>query len=391
MVCAFTLREGRTMSLIDCARTIPLEIFLIVRGFIDSSDLRTHVCFYQCSTQIAALYDTEKDADSFWELACWSCGIGVTGNDARANVCWRDIAIDCIEHDGFCTIPGCGEELLEANRERMTRVMEEVELDPLEVYFDGIPQGVTLLMHPVLERISFKPERNNGATILYDARLRVAGMDIRHEDEDARCTVGVHLREGMEDEEISEEETQAGVNEDDEGPDPTAEEAVNGGTAMDRELAEYEDHNAATASGYYPPFAQHPIAYRSFATSIPVQRLGLLPIGGHLLRRFAIRSDAIITVFDVISAIQYDLDLILDAKESKVYIEEHIYCLRHLTTEKSYERLTHLRGILGQCPITTFTHMRDEPGSGSLFAVQLELLRDPFIVWMEGLQRRLLG
>ena len=105
------------MPLLDYMRIIPLEIFLIVRGFISSSDLRTHVCFYQCSPQIAAFYDSEKDADSFWELACWNCGIGVTSVDTQVNICWRDIAIDCIERDGFCTIPGCGEELLEANRE----------------------------------------------------------------------------------------------------------------------------------------------------------------------------------------------------------------------------------------------------------------------------------
>ena len=117
MVCASPPMERRAVSLLHYMRIIPLEILLIVRGYIHPSDLPTHVCFYQSSPWIADIYDSEMDTEDFWELACWSCGIGATGVDSQDNVRWRDIAIDCIERDGFCTIPGCGEELLEANRE----------------------------------------------------------------------------------------------------------------------------------------------------------------------------------------------------------------------------------------------------------------------------------
>ena len=99
------------------ARHLPTEILLLIRDGIDSSDLRTHVCYYLSSRRVASLYDSEQDADEFWELACWHCGLGLTPADEDADRSWRDIAIECIKADGFCTLPGCGERLLRQNRE----------------------------------------------------------------------------------------------------------------------------------------------------------------------------------------------------------------------------------------------------------------------------------
>lgn len=98
-------------------RRLPTEILILIRDWIDPSDLRTHVCYYLSSRKVSSLYDTEEDADEFWELACWHCGIGLTPSDEDAGRLWRDVAIECIKQDGFCTLPGCGESLLRRNRE----------------------------------------------------------------------------------------------------------------------------------------------------------------------------------------------------------------------------------------------------------------------------------
>lgn len=95
--------------------SLPLELMLDIRGHIAESDLRTHACLYLTHQAIAAMYDSVKDADELWASACWSCGIGKlpTEQDRR----WRDVAIEVIKKDGFCTNPHCGEALLEHNRE----------------------------------------------------------------------------------------------------------------------------------------------------------------------------------------------------------------------------------------------------------------------------------
>ena len=98
----------------------PAEIFLAIKSFIPVSDLRTHVCYYQASPRIAALYDSDSDPDSFWHQACWYCGIGCSqqlDGDPAAPGFWRDLAIRLIERDGFCEHPHCGEALLAYNSE----------------------------------------------------------------------------------------------------------------------------------------------------------------------------------------------------------------------------------------------------------------------------------
>ena len=102
----------------DIIQTLPPELWVYLKSCIPPWDLRTHVCFYQTHPFFAALYDSEADADAFWRRACWLCGIGwIAELDRKSDTCWRDIAVECIERDGFCTLPGCGERLLRYNRE----------------------------------------------------------------------------------------------------------------------------------------------------------------------------------------------------------------------------------------------------------------------------------
>lgn len=98
--------------------SFPTEIFLAIKHAIHPYDLRTHVCFYLSSREIAGLYDVEQDPDGFWELACWHCGLGMLPSDEESRRPWKDVAIECIKRDGFCTLPWCGESMLCFNRER---------------------------------------------------------------------------------------------------------------------------------------------------------------------------------------------------------------------------------------------------------------------------------
>ena len=103
------------MTLLRASHILPIEILLLIKRSIHPSDLRTHVCYYLSSPKIALLYDSAKEGDAFWELACWYCGLGVVPSDEESGKSWKDVAIDCIKHDGFCTIPWCGENRLRQN------------------------------------------------------------------------------------------------------------------------------------------------------------------------------------------------------------------------------------------------------------------------------------
>ncbi|KAI0794407.1 hypothetical protein C8Q74DRAFT_575000 [Fomes fomentarius] len=138
--------------------SFPTEIFLAIKHAIHPYDLRTHVCFYLSSREIAGLYDVEQDPDGFWELACWHCGIGMLPSDEDSRRPWKDIAIECIKRDGFCTLPWCGESMLCFNRWNMTQASQHLDLAPLEVFLDADPE-VTLNIHPALETIRFATSR----------------------------------------------------------------------------------------------------------------------------------------------------------------------------------------------------------------------------------------
>ncbi|KAI0714167.1 hypothetical protein C8T65DRAFT_644950 [Cerioporus squamosus] len=147
-------------------RRLPTEILLLIRDLIDHSDLRTHVSYYLSSKKVAALYDTEEDADEFWELACWYCGLGLTPSDEDAGRLWRDVAIECIKQDGFCTLPGCGENLLCQNRHEMEQAIYHHDLAPLDVYLD-MDRGVVFQVHPALEKVRFT--RRHNTALMQDA------------------------------------------------------------------------------------------------------------------------------------------------------------------------------------------------------------------------------
>ncbi|KAI0741796.1 hypothetical protein C8Q80DRAFT_157891 [Daedaleopsis nitida] len=105
---------------------LPPEILLAIRSFIPVSALRDHVCFYNASPRMAALYDSEPDPDLLWRRSCWYCGIGYSSDidgDPRRTAFWRTLALGLIQRDGFCSHPQCGEALLEYNRQRMQHAL----------------------------------------------------------------------------------------------------------------------------------------------------------------------------------------------------------------------------------------------------------------------------
>ncbi|RPD71681.1 hypothetical protein L226DRAFT_173501 [Lentinus tigrinus ALCF2SS1-7] len=54
---------------------LPVEIRLMIKGYVPDCDLRTHASFYLASLATAALYN--GTSDDFWRVACWKNGIGL--------------------------------------------------------------------------------------------------------------------------------------------------------------------------------------------------------------------------------------------------------------------------------------------------------------------------
>ncbi|KAI0358201.1 hypothetical protein OH77DRAFT_1397649 [Trametes cingulata] len=147
---------------------LPVEIFLTFRECIPLSDIRTHVCFYKTHPRIAALYDAEEKSDEFWRHLCWHSGItALYGDDLKDPGCWRRIAMEVVEKDGFCKHPQCGEGLLEYNRQRMVLAEKHVR-SPLIYAFkqhgtapatkgDDSSCLERLTMHRALSHLMFSP------------------------------------------------------------------------------------------------------------------------------------------------------------------------------------------------------------------------------------------
>lgn len=97
---------------------LPVELRRMIKDWVDPADLRTHVCFYLTHPGCSALYDNTMGHEWFWRRLCWSCGLGQLPEEewSLSDDDWRDIAIECVGRDGFCTLPYCGESLLEYNR-----------------------------------------------------------------------------------------------------------------------------------------------------------------------------------------------------------------------------------------------------------------------------------
>ncbi|KAI0731014.1 hypothetical protein C8Q76DRAFT_793116 [Earliella scabrosa] len=162
----------------------PAEIFLAIKSFIPVSDLRTHVCYYQASPRIAALYDSDSDPDSFWHQACWYCGIGCSqqlDGDPAAPGFWRDLAIRLIERDGFCEHPHCGEALLAYNRKRVEQALKTTKPLSVKQYWTGEDMSPEIVgsMHHVLRLLEFSDEDGppTSLSVLAQARIRAEGID----------------------------------------------------------------------------------------------------------------------------------------------------------------------------------------------------------------------
>ncbi|KAI0798641.1 hypothetical protein BC629DRAFT_1501471 [Irpex lacteus] len=112
---------------------LPVELLLLVKEHILLSDLRTHVCFYNTCRTIAAFYGDNSQQNAFWRRACALSGIGWLRGDSS----WKEIALETIAKDGFCTHPHCGATLLGWNAAYVERAMHNHDWDPEEGAWDG--------------------------------------------------------------------------------------------------------------------------------------------------------------------------------------------------------------------------------------------------------------
>ncbi|OBZ73722.1 hypothetical protein A0H81_06238 [Grifola frondosa] len=99
--------------------SLPNEILYKIKDCIKDSDLRTHVCFYNTCTRVAALYNDggEAKGEAFWHRCCQLAGLG--RGPADQYIPWKRFAFDVISEDGFCSHPCCGSALLEYNASKM--------------------------------------------------------------------------------------------------------------------------------------------------------------------------------------------------------------------------------------------------------------------------------
>ncbi|KAI0741310.1 hypothetical protein C8Q80DRAFT_1273775 [Daedaleopsis nitida] len=285
----------------------PLEIYLLVKDHISEDDLRTHVCYHESDPRIAALYDSDPQGDTFWEILCWKCGIGAMRKETHSAVYlahpwfWRDLAVDLIHCDGFCTYPGCGEALLKYNRARMRQAQRVIRpLSVLRCDEDQTCHHSRLGMHRALTEISFVDEnlwkRNKRAGMLQQAFLRQPNL----------------------------------------------------------ENAWTED-----AEQDMPDFAitleAHPLITRSYATSIPVDYLELGLIQGYRMPKNLVENGQGIVVRDVVRVFFENLNCYLTVAEAAEFVEDHEdHFPTSWTPSDVFRKLRMLRGMLSICPVTEF-------------------------------------
>lgn len=94
---------------------LPVELVAMIKSYIPPTDLRTHVCFYYTCRMSASMYGTSEEEEAFWKRCCALCGIGMTPQDVEMQYTWKQVAVECVEMDGFCSHPGCGSVLLDWN------------------------------------------------------------------------------------------------------------------------------------------------------------------------------------------------------------------------------------------------------------------------------------
>ncbi|KAI0794244.1 hypothetical protein C8Q74DRAFT_1193743 [Fomes fomentarius] len=262
------------------SQLLPNELYITIKNSIPIQDLRTHVHFYLSSPRIATLYNSEPDAEQFWELACWYSGIGRLPNDEE-HASWQAIAIDTISRDGCCTHPHCGEALLQYNQQRMQETLEHVDpLDALQIEEDY--DGAVPCPHPIFGHISFRLSTEVSQSITYPV------------DRDA------YLR---------------------------------------RDNA--SDASNTNARSY---LSAHPLIARSFATSIPVYTIFLLGLPNQRGEDDKLRLQRPVTVFDVLRVLHRQLDIKLTLEYLKEFFSMHDDCLknrgwRRETANKEFNKL----------------------------------------------------
>ncbi|KAL1940840.1 hypothetical protein VTO73DRAFT_7881 [Trametes versicolor] len=298
-------------------RPFPLEIFLVIRNTIPLGDIRTHVCFYKTHPRITAMYDSEKDDDDFWRRVCWHSGIGALDKDDLAHPhCWRGIALELVEKDGFCKHPRCGEGLLEYNSRRMERVASWFK--PLTVFSD------------------WKED-------LYTAS----------DSETEEAATGAHM--DVDNKEGDDEK-------DDRPPHLIPHRVLTGIEFRDRPWGGYygvrEDAQlrAEEAYGGSALLHDHLLVQRSFATDIPVDGICVGEMGGHEFRRENVTRRTGVTVLDVMTTIHADLDIPLTDYEQSQLVD-HLNCTfssNGLSEDDVYARFHTLRDTLNECHISEF-------------------------------------
>lgn len=94
---------------------LPNELLREIRGYIDDDDLPALVCWYLLSPRFQLfLNDLEHLDDKYWQLLCWSNGLGCYDEDERDGA-WLSTALECVKHAWHCTHPECGRARLRSN------------------------------------------------------------------------------------------------------------------------------------------------------------------------------------------------------------------------------------------------------------------------------------
>ncbi|KAI0741805.1 hypothetical protein C8Q80DRAFT_158812 [Daedaleopsis nitida] len=286
--------------------SLPIELRHTIKDFIAPFDLRTHVCFYLSHPDCAALYGSKHQEDDFWKFICWHNGLGKLPDDEYTLISdWREVAMDCIRADGFCTHPECGESILEYNRRRMQKAAKYVE--PFKPYpvDENTDWKVNCHPHYIFGHIGFldSEEVQGCPPVELDAHLRLAAT-----------------------------------------PEPAA--------ANDTDKDSHE--------GYH--LEDHPLVARSFATLTPVSSLSLINVCGLGSSSQAIDRSLtltrVVTVLDVLQILQNGLDVPLDRTDIDEYLDYHDHCIeeKKLSPEELSDTLSCTRDILSICPIEHLEH-----------------------------------
>ncbi|KAH9933084.1 hypothetical protein B0H21DRAFT_89107 [Amylocystis lapponica] len=254
------------VTLID----LPNEILFQIKGHISASDLRTHVCFYKSYPRISALYAAEHDEEAFWEQACWLAGIGLKHSESPqklslSDYTWKRIAFDCIERDGFCEHPECGDTLLAHNAICMARCIKNGIIPykkPLAVERSAAVAAPTI--NTLLESIAFKR--------------------LQSQDQDEFGLISFPN--------VGDVEGDAYL-------------------SCESPLSAYDSLPAT--------LDEHPLATRSFVTFPPVTKMTFRPLIGYTIE--SVKRSTGLTVMDVVAALYSVIDTELEVEVVDGYLE----------------------------------------------------------------------